>query len=1045
MIKVTETNNLLATHPEIAAEWHPNKNNELLPSMVTAGSGKKVWWLCSQNHVYDMVIGDRTGSKHFGCPYCSGRRVTTGVNDLASVNPKLAAEWHPTKNILSPTEVFATSNKKVWWLGSCGHEWEANISNRARTSGGGCPICCGKLVVSGINDLLTKQPELAKEWDSEKNKLTPDKVYYNSQKKYWWICSECGKSHEVTPYNKKARCGDCNKGRIEVNNLKNKIPEILQYWDYEKNQLLPEDYHCNSKEIVFWTCPNGHSYRQRIQNLYEYTRIHYKNYCPLCKIPTSKSVKTIHKKKTPTQNKKSSIVTFKKAPIFTGSKIEYYRQLRLEEERLMSCGLAAKIIEYHSSDNIDVQFEDGTIVQKKSYTSFKNGKIGHPDLRIQKRLKKDRIGLTKTMNCGLQASIVSYRKSNDIDVLFENGVLKKHCSYAEFIKGAISDLFYHSGTHQPSFANKYPHLLKEWVYEKNIDISPENISCRSYKKVFWKCFYGHEWETSIYSRARGSLCPICSKRNSSSFSEQAILYYLLKQYPDCLSRDTSAIGMELDIYIPSKKLAIEYDGARWHKNNKNDSKKVHLCKEHNISLIRIREEGLCPILGCKNIIRKCPIENNTLQSAIEELFQYLNISMDVSIDRDTPFIYESYYYTTSQNNLSITHPELAKEWHPTKNGTLTPDRVSYGTRKKMWWLCKKGHEWQASVANRAWGNGCIYCSGQKVISGETDLATTHPELLSEWDYKKNEISPSEISYGTQKKVWWLCPQGHSYLSAIAKKTSGRNCPYCSHKKILIGFNDFKTLCPDIAKDWDVSKNATTPENYSSYSKTKVYWKCENGHEIIEDIANRCRKGGCSECKIQQKNESHLGELGTSKNGETIKIIAYRNHNDIDIEFPDGVCLFHKNYFRFTSGQICHPVNNKYKTNKDNLKNSRIGQTVTTKEGFLATIIDYRSSSDIDVQLDDGTVLLHKRYSSFLDGIIYKSNAQKNKYNPQSAATYLQSMKQKYLGMSNYTKSGHKMTIIDYINKEQVVVLFENGAQKTTRMSSFKTGNVKMCS
>ena len=86
-----------------------------------------------------MAVGNR--NKGNNCPYCSNHRVLKGYNDLASLNPDLAKEWHPTKNgDLKPSDVLASSHKEAWWLcPKCGYEWETDI--KARTNGRGCPFC----------------------------------------------------------------------------------------------------------------------------------------------------------------------------------------------------------------------------------------------------------------------------------------------------------------------------------------------------------------------------------------------------------------------------------------------------------------------------------------------------------------------------------------------------------------------------------------------------------------------------------------------------------------------------------------------------------------------------------------------------------------------------------------------------------------------------------------------------------------------------------------------------------------------------------------
>lgn len=145
MSAITRTKNqilsrgsLFETDPSLAAQWHPTLNGELTPKMVTAKSGRKVWWKCSEGHEWQAPISNRSNGK--GCPYCSGRIAIPGKTDLSTVNPLLAAEWHPTKNFpFTASQFTAKSGKKVWWLGSCGHEWEASI--KSRTQGNICPVC----------------------------------------------------------------------------------------------------------------------------------------------------------------------------------------------------------------------------------------------------------------------------------------------------------------------------------------------------------------------------------------------------------------------------------------------------------------------------------------------------------------------------------------------------------------------------------------------------------------------------------------------------------------------------------------------------------------------------------------------------------------------------------------------------------------------------------------------------------------------------------------------------------------------------------------
>src|SRR6516165_5180054 len=111
---------------------------------------------------------------------------------------------------------------------------------------------------------------------------------------------------------------------------------------------------------------------------------------------------------------------------------------------------------------------------------------------------------------------------------------------------------------------------------------------------------------------------------------------------------------------------------------------------------------------------------------------------------------------TDQNRLSLIYPELAAQWHPTRNGSLTPYDVSVGSDRKVWWKCRAAddHEWESTIANRVGGRGCGCCRGLVVVLSNC-LVTTHPELAEQWHPTKNgSLTPYDVVAGFQRKVWW---------------------------------------------------------------------------------------------------------------------------------------------------------------------------------------------------------------------------------------------------------------------------------------------------
>ena len=137
------------------------------------------------------------------------------------------------------------------------------------------------------------------------------------------------------------------------------------------------------------------------------------------------------------------------------------------------------------------------------------------------------------------------------------------------------------------------------------------------------------------------------------------------------------------------------------------------------------------------------------------------------------------------NSLAEVHPELASEWSE-KNLTLTPDDITFGSNKKVWWKGACGHEWQTSVKARSNGEKCPICSGARVIAGINDLATTDSQLLSEWDYEQNKLKPTEVSRTSAKRAWWKCRHGHSWSMKINERTIlKKGCRICEQEYLSL--------------------------------------------------------------------------------------------------------------------------------------------------------------------------------------------------------------------------------------------------------------------
>jgi predicted methyltransferase len=156
---------------------------------------------------------------------------------------------------------------------------------------------------------------------------------------------------------------------------------------------------------------------------------------------------------------------------------------------------------------------------------------------------------------------------------------------------------------------------------------------------------------------------------------------------------------------------------------------------------------------------------------------------------------------SSENSLKTRFPEIAKEWHTSKN-TISPSEVTKCSGKKVWWQCDKGHEWKATVNDRAGTKKrkCPYCQG-RTASIEDNLSTQYPHLVKEWHESKNSsLLPSDFRPKSNTKVWWRCSQNneHEWKTMITSRTDGQGCPFCAGKRTSSSYS-LAVVNPTLAK------------------------------------------------------------------------------------------------------------------------------------------------------------------------------------------------------------------------------------------------------
>ena len=186
-----------------------------------------------------------------------------------------------------------------------------------------------------------------------------------------------------------------------------------------------------------------------------------------------------------------------------------------------------------------------------------------------------------------------------------------------------------------------------------------------------------------------------------------------------------------------------------------------------------------------------------------------------------------------------------QDWDYAQNNAigLYPNKVTVGSHKVAYWRCHIHNiPYKQIINNRYTGErGCEIClkehleatKVQHYLKGKRPLSETHPDLLEEWDYSKNIVSPSQVTAGSKIAVWWKCAYGHEWQARIYHRASGSKCIYCAGQKAILGKNDLSVTNPELIEEWDWEKNGTLePQQFMQHSNVRVWWKCPLGHKIM---------------------------------------------------------------------------------------------------------------------------------------------------------------------------------------------------------------------
>lgn len=715
--------------PDLRAEWDDKRNAEhgLSFDDVSVASNKKVWWLCANGHSFEQTVDKRT-SRGYNCPYCSGKKVLVGFNDLQTTNPKLLIDWDYEGNTLRPSEVTFGSQKRVSWIcHKCGHKWEAAIGSR--TLGRGCPACAIKenakksherQFEQGVNDLATKRPDLPLEWDYTKNiDKRPEDFACGSREKVWWKCSVCGHGWKASIANRANRNSGCPKCK---RNMRTSFPE--QALLFYIRHLFPMAE--NSYMEIF-------DVKQRELDIY------------------------IPEKRTGIEYDGVAWHSDDRA-----KKVGYEKYKACQEHGIRLIRISEKPADDDTNCDVYIYREDTS-----------------------------NIGLNNVINKAVET--INGVCSIDIDVDKDRSKIMKQ---------------YIVSLRSRSIAFKYPEEAKEWDYEKNNGLTPEMVSATANIKYWWKCKYGHSYQSMPSNKLGGHQgCPICSnKRLLSGFND------LETRYPEIASEWDYEKNHPM---LPSGIMPGVQKKYGW------------ICsKGHSYEASpnnRVYSGTGCPYCAGKLV-------------------------------------------KAGFNDLETTNPETLKNWDYDKND-ISPNEVSAGSGKVVWWKCSKRHSWQKRIVTQVKHPSCSLCENRELQVSVNDLATTNPELVTEWDDEKNELRPFDVTSSYNSYIWWKCNDcGTKWRQKVTVRISKNSgCPKCGYSKkmqstresnVVKNKKDLKTKFPEIAAEWDYEKNEDLePSRVSFGSNKKVWWRCPKGHSYEARITDRTgrHKSGCPYCAGRRRN------------------------------------------------------------------------------------------------------------------------------------------------------------------------------------------------
>ena len=629
-------------------------------------------------------------------------------------NSPIAKYWDYTRNIVDPSTIASKSGKKFWWVcPECGLSHEKVAINQHKS-----PLCrkCGhkKAIANGYKKRIARShsiaddPILSKYWDYENNTEDPTHITYKSNKEYKWICSECGKSFErtATNENKSTLCQECGHKKGTANGYITRVnkshsiaddPILSTCWDYKKNIEDPAKlaYKCNRK--FYWICPDcGVSFERAANHMNE------GQLCNECTL--KKRIQTRHESYMQTAKSiaddpiQSKYWDYKRNP--EDPKDIPFRSQGYYYWICPECGISYKrnaSYQYVSSHLCNACADKARLANHAATRLIRSEKVSdRPNLLAQwdydkNDINPDRVLAHSVTEYWWRCPMCGKSEKSTPDKKYNAKVCWDCGNKVGGINKRKSEV-----KRKGSFGQQHPHLAKEWHPTLNGNITPYDITSGCGDYFYWKCKYGHIFHTSPHERVkRHAGCPTCRKWLRTSFTEQAIAFYLEKV--TTVLPNHKKDGFEFDVYLKDFDIAIEYDGMWWHSfDNKKriDTKKNEYCERKGIQLLRVKEaERTNKIEDGVIYAERRKTDYRWLINTICNQIGLLPPS-EINIEKDTPEILSRVNPVQRENSIQEKRPDLMTYWDMESNLPITPDVIAQGSHFLFSWKCPNcGHEW----------------------------------------------------------------------------------------------------------------------------------------------------------------------------------------------------------------------------------------------------------------------------------------------------------------------------------------------------------------